>query len=343
MKRHIFFAASFIFLTITLMVITSACKDQSGITDPFYSNDATSQTLRKMTDQSPTVNSFTPNYNEEEAMFFSGTLQKDIYPIRIGQKLNLVSRDLALVKDSSTATGTLVQKFDGELIIAGTFQKPTIGIHSTVDTVIHKPFSTTITRFIKYEKVSNTGNDTLDWKITAVSLPAGGTEGDDILIQKLTLTKQDGSSVVIDDPGSYFFNVGKDKEKVSDNDEDDNDNLGLNASVEWHGWKRLSTWFKMNQEVKMSLEVLSKSSDPDLLTITYGAMMKGGNRSKYKFDLVSTTQEGVYFRKTYERNLRIQPYGGRMHAVINALPRTTVYDTETTVEEKTWGIPYKVN
>ncbi len=346
MKRHVVFFPSLI-ITIILIAIAYGCSDQGDINNPFDSNDPTSKALRKIAESSPSVNSFTPNYNEEEAMALSGMASKDLYPVRIGQKLTLANQDLTLIKDSVTATGTLVQQFDGELIIMGSFQKPTIGVHSGVDTVITKLFSTTITRVIKFEKVSDTGNDTIDWKIIAISLPNGGTEGDDILIQKLTLTAQDGSTVVIDNPNEFFFNVGKDKGEVYDDDDDDEEDddhgrLGFSADFGWHGWKKLFTWYKRDQKVTLTLEVLSRSSDPDLLTITYGAKMNGGHKSKYKFSLTSSVQEGDYYRKTYERDWKIPSYGGRMHAVINALPRFSAYDTDSTVVEKTWGIPFKV-
>ncbi|MFA7228178.1 MAG: hypothetical protein WC061_04015 [Melioribacteraceae bacterium] len=345
MKRAYPILAS-LFLLIALAVISSGCKDNNGIVDPYSSDDSVLRALRKITENSPSVNSFTPNYAEDEAAVSEGALYKNFYPVKVRQRLNPVSRDLTLVKDSTTASGTLVQKFDGELIITGSFQTPTIGINSRVDTVIRKPFSTTITRFIKYRKIADTGNDTTDWKITSISLPAGGTESDSLQITKLTLTAGNGNSIVVDDPGTYFFNVGKDKQKVDDNDEEDDDKKGheaLESGFEWSGWKKLLTWFKKNDDVKLRVEILSKSSDPDLMTITYGAMMNGGQKNKYNFTLVSTVQEGDSYRRTYERNWGVPPFGGRMHAVINALTRASAYDADAPVVEKTWGIPYKVN
>ncbi|MEW6506738.1 MAG: hypothetical protein AB1432_03215 [Bacteroidota bacterium] len=346
MKHHAAFILSLITAFIFLFIV-NGCSDQSDINNPFDSSDRTSKALLKITENSPSVNSFTTNYNEEEPMAFSGMAGKELYPVRIGQKLTLVNQDLTLIKDSVTATGTLVQKFDGELIIAGSFKPPTIGIHQPVDTVIHKPFSTTITRIIKYEKVSNSGNDTIDWKIAAISLPSGGTAGNYILIQKLTLTAQDGSVVEINNPNEFFFNVGKDKGEVEDDDDDkygddDRSRFGFSSGFGWNGWKKLFTWYKRNQKVTLTLEVLSRSIDPDIITITYGAKMSGGQKSKYKFNLTSSVKEGSYYRKIYERDWKTPSYGGRMHAVINALPRFSAYETDSTVIEKTWGIPFKV-
>ncbi len=348
MKRYIFPISIFV-LVILITLFINSCNNE--ITEPQSAFDgSTYAALRKITDNSPSVNSFTPNYNEEEAMAFSNSMAKEIYPFKVGQKMTRTSRVLTLQKDSTKAVGTLVDTFEGQLIIAGTFQKPTIGIHSKVDTVIEKSFTTTISRLIKYERVDSTGNDTLDWKIVSISLPAGGTEGDDLTIQKLTLTAQDSTSVVIENPNAYFFDVGKDKDKDFDKDEENEKeewgdfNLRLNAwfNLLHYKWWKLHTWFKKHQRVTLSVEVLSNSSDPDVLTLTYGASVNWKFKSKVKFDLVSTAQEGTSYRKVYETKWYTNGLPGRKHAVINALPRYSVYDSDSTVVEKTWGIPYKV-
>ena len=329
-------------VAFALMIITSACNDANSVNEAdvnFKTTDV--QAFLKLADKSPSVASFTPNYNEEEAMAISSSLGKDFYPIKVGQQLAKTDENLTLVKDSVTASGTLVQQYDGKLIIAGTFQPPTYGIRTRVDTIIEKPYSTTITRQIHYERIDSTGNDTLDWKVVGISLPAGGTGGDDISIQKLTLASQD-STITVDDPNTYFFDVGNDNDNNLDNDIE-NFKAGYNGSILWKNWRQLFTWFKGNQAVTLTVEILSSSSDPDVVTLTYGAMMDGKYRTKEKFDLISTTPDGILYRKVYQTHWKTHQFPGRRHAVINALPRNVVYDSDSTVVEKTWGIPYKVN
>ncbi len=325
-----------------VIIIMSGCQDSGS--NPLSGSNSSSQSFIKIMEKSASVNSFKPNYNEEQAMMLAGALGKELYPIKVGQKMKLADQSLTLVKDSTTATGTLVQKYNGTLIIVGSFQKPTIGISNRADTTIQKPFSTTITRLVKFQRVANTGNDTTDWKMVAVSLPNGGTDSSDIQITRITLTVQDGSTVVIDDPNSYFFNVGSDKE--GDDDDYEKYREGkfsvFGFDFEWRGWKGLFTWYKKNQPIKISVEVLSTSGDPDFLTITYGASKDGNFRTKEKFDLVSSVLVGSYYKKVYERNWNTHSYAGRKHAVINAMPRSVVYDTDTIVQEKSWGIPYRV-
>ncbi len=332
----------FLLIAVSAGLILSSCKSPIDLTEPMTQNSSTTQSFMQVAENSSTVSSFTPNYNEGQAMALAGMLAKDVYPIKVGQKMTLTDKSLTLVKDSTTATGTYIQHYNGELIIEGTFQKPTMGIGTKVDTTLHKTFTTTITRLIQFEKVASTGNDTLDWKVKAVSLPNGGTGGGNIAITKLTLTSQDGTNLTITDPNAYFFKAGKEKQGDSDAEDDDNHSLMANTFGEMHGWKDLLTWYHGNQPVTLTVEVLSSSADPDFLTVTYGAGMNGSFRTKQKFDLVSTTQEGQFYRKVYSKTWTTDSHAVRMHAVINAFPRNVVYDTDTPVEVMTWGVPYRV-
>ncbi len=343
MKRQICYS-TFAVLLICSAIFISSCNNSTDFNGPFdgINNSSNSNAFMSIAEKNSSVNSFTPNYNEEQAMAMAEILAKDIYPIRIGQKMELQDKSLILVKDSTTALGTLVQKYQGTMIISGSFQVPTIGINSRVDTTITKTFYTTITRMIEFKKVGHIGVDSSDWKITAVSLPNGGTTGDNIIISKLTLTTQDGTEVVIDSPNTYFFKVGAYNSAGIENEDNDNHGFEAELNASGHLWKNLLTWYRKNQPVTLTLEILSKSSDPDYLTLTYGAMMNGSSRIKNKFNLVSSTQEGIYYRKVYECNWNTHSNSVRMHAVINALTRTSVYDTNSAIEEKTWGIPYRV-
>ena len=188
MKR-IKMAKSILISTIAIIVAAYACQDSNEMNDPISNvNDAEVIMFKKIADNSPSITSFYPNSNEEEAMSISSSLGKNFYPIKVGQSLTKTDESLSLLKDSTTAIGTLVQTYEGNLIIAGTFNQPTFGIRTQIDTTIEKPFITTITRSIQYEKISDTGNDSLDWKIVGISLPVGGTGGNEVSIQKLTLT-----------------------------------------------------------------------------------------------------------------------------------------------------------
>ncbi|MEW6701862.1 MAG: hypothetical protein AB1298_04015 [Bacteroidota bacterium] len=355
---------------IALFLLTAAgCNQEGAIVDPAQ-NQNLNVALQKITDNDESIKSFKPNYNEEQAISFLGVLGKEIYPLRVGQALKLVDRNLTIQYDTETAIGTLVEKFDGVLIISGSFKQPEPNKPTPTDTVISKKFSTVITRLIKYTKVSNTGDNLVDWKVAGVSLPAGGTETDNIQITKLTLATQDGTTLEITNPNEFFFDrgfmngygmgsygnggmmgggMGNNGNGGRGNNGNGgmgsgmgNNGNGMGSGMLGNGTKGMSAMFGPRQPIKITVEVISKYEAEDFLTLTHGAMLNGLNRVKEKFELKSSVQEGSNYKKTYEKVWLTNAHSGFMHAVINALPKQVVFETSTPVEEKTWGIPYQV-
>lgn len=345
MKRLISLTLSLALLS--LFVLTGiACDDKSLISEP-ESQASIKAALQKITYSDEVLNSFEPNYNEEQALnLVSSQLGKTLYPIRIGQAMKLVDRDLQIEYGADTALGLLTLKFEGDLIIVGSFTENSSGSRVVPDTVIKKPFSTVITRKIKYAKVDSTGDNLVDWKIIGSSLPEGGTETSNIEITKLTLTTLDGKSVTITSPNDFFFDFGRKGFALGNNS-----NMG-NMDQE-HGNKNMNNnkvrmndlmpFFGKKQPVTITVEVKSIYEKPDLLTLTHGAMVSAGMyRTKEKFELKDTQFDGTYYVRTYEKTWVTHLHPGFMHAVINLLPDNAVTDTDTAVEEKTWGVPYAV-
>lgn len=317
---------------ISLLVV--ACDEHSLISEP-ESQSSLKAALQKITYSDEALNSFEPNYNEEQAMsLLSSQLGKTIYPIKVGQAMKLVDRDLQIEYGVDTALGLLTQKFEGELIILGSFIEKNSRL--IPDTLIKKPFSTVITRKIKYAKVDSTGDNLVDWKIIGSSLPAGGTETNNIEITKLTLTTLDGKSVTITSPNDFFFDFGRRNFMVN------------NQSMNGHGNQKnrmndMMPFFGRKQPVTITVEVRSKYEKPDFLTITHGAMISNRmNRAKEKFELKDTQFDGTYYIRTYEKTWLTHLFPGFMHAVINLLPDNVLTDSDFTVEEKTWGVPYAI-
>jgi hypothetical protein len=373
-KRSISYLLSLSVIASFLLAATG-CNQEGAIVDPAQ-NQNLSVALQKVTDNDESIKSFKPNYNEEQAMSFLGVLGKEIFPLRVGQVLKLVDRNLTIQYEAETALGTLVEKFDGVLIISGSFKQPEPNRPTPADTVIRKQFSTVITRLIKYTKVSNTGDNLVDWKVAGVSLPAGGTETDNIQISKLTLATQDGKTLEITNPNEFFFDrgfmngygmggngnggmgggMGSNGNGGMGGGMGSNGNGGMGSGMGSNGngnsmgggmlsngTRGMSAMFGSRQPIKITVEIISKYEAEDFLTLTHGAMMSSANgRVKEKFELKSSVQEGSNYKKTYEKVWLTNAHGGFMHAVINAVPKQVVSETNAQVEEKTWGIPYQI-
>lgn len=323
--------------------------------------------LQKITANDPAVQSFEPNYNETAVMNIVGGLAKEIYPVKIGQNLKMVDSQLDFQQQADTAYGYLTQKFEGELLIAASYQKSITGNPARVDTLIRKPYSTIVTRVIKYAKVGDTGNQLNDWRVIAVSLVSGGSNTTNIDIKKVTVTFADGKVYETTSPNDFFLTMLQ----------------GAHHQFPLYGKQSSAT---------VRVELVSAYSDEDILTLTHGMMIQGmangymmggvgsgsmgngmsgngmmgggmmgngmhgngsmgngsnmntfGNRNKLRFKLISSTQNGSSYNKVYELQWNAPSVGGGfMHAVVNAMPKQSVYDDTAPVEEKSWGIPMAV-
>ncbi len=353
-----------LFPVFLFLFIVAACQDQSNISNP--ESNSLNTTLRKIADNDESIRSFEPNYNEGEALQLFKGLAKEIYPVKIGQRLKIVSSDFIEVsKTDVEALYQLTQVFDGDLLIYATEAPPTQGLTQTTK-LYTKPIKTTVTRFIKYAKVNNTGDDKVDWKIIAVSLPQGGTAAPKVNIVKVKLETTDGKIVEITSPNQYFFELGR-------NNGMGNNGMGNNGNGMMGGFGTGSLMsFTARQQIKITVTVESEYTDDDFITLTYGATMMGGtgngmmnnrtgmmngnsmnngnhfagfntdNRLKEKFDIKDVKQVNGKFVRTYEKLWSANFNMGFMHAVINAMPKSSIFDDTAPAEENTWGIPYSV-
>ena len=238
----------------------------------------------------------------------------DIHPFRVGHKVRLVNKNLNVEFQGDSAIGTLTKTYEGVLLIAAAYSDTS----SQPDTIIQKPFTTTVTRKLIFVKVANTAKPLLNWKLAAISLPEGGTGSTNINIQKVTVSISGQDDLVIENPNEYFLS-------------------------RWKKWWRAIPVLQLNQPVKVQVEVKSAYADTDFVTLTYGADLRGSHRAKKKFELVSSTPDGNgFYTKVYEQTYTANPYRGFFHAIINAFPDQVIFNDAAPVETSMWGIPYIV-
>lgn len=297
---------------LVVLALFIGCKE--SVIEPDSTEPTTDQgAMLKLADEDSAVSSFEPNYNEEDAMSFLGKTEAEIYPFRVGHKVRLVNRNLDVNVVGDTAYGTLTKTFEGTLIIAASYSSGA----TVPDTVIRKPFTSVITRKIIFVKMGNSPFPFRNWRVAAISLPEGGVSSPNIDIQKLTAFLPNGDTLVITSPNSYFLSRGP-------------------------GWWRQLPIIGKNQSVTLRLEVYSAYADTDFVTLTYGADKNGFHRTKRKFELISSVQQGTGFAKVYEQTYTAHQFVGHYHAIINAFPKQVIFDDATPVETESWGVPYFV-
>ncbi len=89
----------------------------------------------------------------------------------------------------------LVKTFEGILFIVASTDPIDGPIDSLDLNVYEKPFTTTITRNLIFVKVNNTDNPRDNWKLSAISLPVGGTPTENIAIESLTIFLPNGENI----------------------------------------------------------------------------------------------------------------------------------------------------
>lgn len=339
-----------LFITLALIaLIASGCKDQESIVG--FDNEPMTdmEAIQKLAAEDETLQSFDLNYNEDGTpKSILGKVSSEVYPVHFGQKMVLINRDLNIVIDGDSASGVLTKTYEGTLFISASLDEFNWGDLNIVDTIIEKSFISVVTQNVKFEKSpgvrsGNGGNNGYGdgdgdgdcenlnecddeyngWRIVSTSLPVGGTNGDNIYITNLTFYLPNDDTLSINDPSSYFV----DREKGP-------------KGIKQH--RQMPSLAKF-EEVKLSIEIKSKFEDPDYLSISYGASVSAPLASEKRLlDLVSSEFDGQYYTKVYEETFRTKNVSGNNHAVITAIPKQVVHDSEAEVEEISWGLPYKV-
>lgn len=303
-------------MVISLIWLTGCSKD--NVVENNEPADSDQAAMEVIVDSDEDISSFMPNYNEDDAMNFAlGKTSTEVYPLKVGQKMTLINRTLNLVTEGDTAYGKLVKTFAGTLFIAASYDPVVPGDTAAVDTVIRKEFTTTITRNIVFAKKAKTKNPVENWKIVAISLPEGGTLSENINIEKLTMYLPNGDTLLITSPNDYYLYRGI-------------------AS------KKQIPSFSRGENTLIKIEVLSAYADTDFVTVTYGADKRGMNRMKRKFNLVSSEEKDGMYLKVYELTTKAHQGLGHFHAIVNVMPKQSIFDDASPVEESTWGVPYIV-
>lgn len=309
-------------LMVILSIIllgTMACNEENSLTLPEGEVTTDQQALEKIVETDEAIESFEPNYNEDQAMdFVLGKSTSEIFPVRVGQKMRLVEKNLNVVFQGDTAYGTLTKTFDGILFIVASSDSLTGNLDSTDFNVYKKSFTTTVTRKIIFVKKDNSDNPLNNWKISAVSLAEGGTLTDNIAIKSMTIFLPNGESINVDEPNEYFLSRGP-------------------------SLKRAIPVLSKFQSVTVQVELQSVYADADFVTLTYGGLKSNKmKRAKKRFSLKREDFDGTYYNRLYEAEWRIHQSRGFKHAIVNAYPYQVIKDSDAPVESNSWGMPYAV-
>ena len=311
-----------LFTLLFFALATIGCNEEESLLMSDSNIETDQQALEKIVDEDESIQSFDINYNEEEAMdFILGKISEEIFPVKVGQRMHLVEKNLNIVFEGDSAYGTLVKTFEGVLFIVASIDPIDGPIDSLDLNVYEKPFTTTITRNLIFVKVNNTDNPRENWKLGAISLPVGGTPTENIAIESLTIFLPNGETLMIDSPLEYFLSRGP-------------------------SFRPMVPTLAQYEAVGVEVNIKSIYPESDYVTLTHGALKDRRNiraKKRFTFDENSEIFEDGYYYRTYKGEWVINQYKGFKHAIINAFPWGVIKDSEAPVESNSWGIPYVVN
>ena len=311
-----------LFSILFFLLGTIACNEEESLLMSDSNIETDKQALEKIVEEDESIQSFDLNYDEEEAMeFILGKTSEEIFPVKVGQRMHLVEKNLNIVFEGDSAYGTLVKTFEGILFIVAS-SDPIDGTIDSLDlNVYEKPFTTTITRNMIFVKINNSDNPRNNWKLSSISLPVGGTPTQNIEIESLSIFLPNGETITIDSPLDYFLSRGP-------------------------SFRRMVPSLAQYESVGVEVNIKSIYPESDYVTLTYGAVKGRKNiraKKRFVFEESSERFEGGFYYRTYKGEWVVNQFKGFKHAIINAFPWGVIKDSEAPVESNSWGIPYLVN
>lgn len=303
----------FLFLLFAFIGCNKNSTEPEVIT-PSTDNDA----MKEIAAEDSSVLSFEMNYQETGDLNFLNKIESTVFPVKVKRVVTSITRNLTTNIVGDTAYGLMTHTFTGALWIYASIDSARWGDTTAVDTIIKKPFTTTVTRNLIFTRIGKTNRPKLNWKLQAVSLPEGGTSlQNNIKIKKLTVTSA-VDTFVVTNPLSFYLKRGI-------------------------GWWRQYPVIPKNSIVNLRIEVFSTVQDTDFVTLTFGAVWPYGyHRAKKKFIMISSTPTTNGYLKVYEQNYTSYQYAGHFHAIIDAMPKTVIFDDSAPVESSMWAFPYIV-
>ncbi|MBL0174441.1 MAG: hypothetical protein IPP94_04095 [Ignavibacteria bacterium] len=298
----------------TVLLFAGCSKDnptEANLTDEEFFNyiatgqDANSQDLfstdQDALDESAQLKALIPGLKKQGLT--------PITPIRYGRRIESVSRSIIR---PITKQGDSIAIAEVQVVFTGKFL---IQALSGVDTVIvQKPYTETIHRSVRFERIANTNRPRLNWRLDGVSILNGGTANPVLSITSVEVVTP-SQTFLVTDPDAYWMQIDR-----------------------W--WLR---HMPVLNNVAVTVRVTVQSAQPDSDIVTLHKQPGTFGLHHEPFLLVSSTPNGTGYARVYEKSWTISGKARKFaHFMVSATTRESLYDNATTnFSSVVWGIPYK--
>jgi PBP1b-binding outer membrane lipoprotein LpoB len=312
MKNILMISISVVF---TLAFLIGGCKDNNS-TEPLASDkDAMTEIIAN--DAFFNLDNIALNDGDPSALQ-STSLRKittGIIPFNWGRKIQSINRTVVFTEISdTTASAVVTHSWSGLVWIRGIYTP-----QDTSYSIIKKSITETIKRNVKFVRKDRDSNPRKNWKISEISVLAGGTANSDLMIQKVVFYI-DSDTLEITNPLDYFFKV---EQKYGSN--------GLHSVPPG-----------INREFKVQVTLSSTDPDSDFVVAHRPVwVLNNGVYRRNLMTLVSSTLNNNSFTRVYELSWQ-GAWAGKHHVMIGVITRRSIFDDLVPFSSQLWGIPYVV-
>jgi hypothetical protein len=306
----------FISVVFTLILLVGGCKDNNSVGPLVSDKDAMTEIIASdafFNLDNIALNDGDPSMSQSTSL---GKVTTGIIPFNWGRKIQSASRTVVITKISdSTASAVVTHSWSGLVWIRGKYT-----LQDTSYSIFTKNITETITRNVKFVKKDRDSNPRKNWKISEISVLAGGTGNSDLTIQKVVFYI--GSDTLeITNPLDYFFKV---EQRYGRN--------GLH-----------SVQPGINRGFKVQVTLNSTDPDSDFIVVHRPVwILNAGVYRRNIMTLVSSTQNNDNsYTRVYDLSWQ-GAWAGKHHVMIGAITRRSIFDDLVPFTSQMWGIPYLV-
>jgi len=197
------------------------------------------------------------------------------------------------------------------------------GIPGVIDSVIKKPFTLSVKRSVRFDRIARTADPDSNWRPAAISLVYGSSVPGDAKsfgITGMEITGKFGTTIT--NPLDTWFRYGR--------------------------WIRSGIpQFSAGDSITVRVTLQSRSDSAEVVFLRHGFAGVLAERHRIRMRLASVVAVGGAITRTYERLLIASPLprhilAARLTATVDAFSYNTLYENSGSVSNEFWGVPYVV-
>jgi len=227
--------------------------------------------------------------------------------IHWGRVVRNISESVNFSKTSpDVVEASIVTTIEGAMKISAPYHLSRRKRHA----VLFKPFQETCTRKVLFHRISRSTDPSQAWKVAMISGGQGGTTLTEMTIDALWLNLE-GESIEAHSAFQHSFIL--------------------------NGNKHATPLLKANQQVDIAMTVRSKEMEQNMIAIR--SMACEDTPARVQLQLQGDSRQDVEYCQTYSGKMRAGALPGIQSIVVEAISRSSLYETGSPISSNFWIFP----